>query len=48
MIVIGIIGILAAALFPTITQYVDRAKDASKISNVKTLANAIEARAVDK
>jgi type II secretory pathway pseudopilin PulG len=48
MIVIVIVGILAAALFPSINQYVIRAKDASKISHIKILSNAIEARYIDK
>jgi type II secretory pathway pseudopilin PulG len=48
MIVIAIIGILAAVLFPSVNQYIVRAKDTSKIVHIKILSNAIEARYIDK
>jgi prepilin-type N-terminal cleavage/methylation domain-containing protein len=43
MIVIAIIGILAAALFPSLTSYLKRSRDAARASNLKDISNAIGA-----
>ncbi len=43
MIVIAIIGILAAALFPSLTSYLKRSRDAARASNLKDMTNAIGA-----
>ncbi len=37
MIVIAIIGILAAALFPSITQYIERGRDASRTAHLRDI-----------
>lgn len=42
MIVIAIVGILATALFPYLSQYQDRARDSEKRSNAETLALALQ------
>ena len=41
MIVIAIIGILAAALFPSMTGYLKRSRDAARTSNMKDIATAM-------
>jgi type II secretory pathway pseudopilin PulG len=41
MIVIAIIGVLAAALFPALTGYLSRARDTVKISEIKELHTAL-------
>lgn len=41
MIVIAIIGILAAALFPAITNYIWRWRDASRVANLKDIGLAL-------
>ena len=41
MIVIAIIGILAAALFPAIENYLGRGRDASRVANLKDIALAL-------
>ena len=41
MIVIAIIGILAAALFPAITNYIGRGRDAARIAGLNDLAKAL-------
>ena len=38
MIVLALIGIIAAALFPTITSYINRGRDVTRISDIKTLS----------
>lgn len=43
MIVIAIIGILAAALFPSLTSYLRRSRDAARISHIKDISNAVGA-----
>jgi type IV pilus assembly protein PilE len=43
MIVIAIIGILAAALFPSLTAYLKRSRDAGRSANLNTIATAIGA-----
>ncbi len=43
MIVIAIIGILAAALFPSITQYIERGRDASRTAHLRDIWNALGA-----
>lgn len=43
MIVIAIIGILAAALFPSLTSYLKRSRDAGRSANLNTIATAIGA-----
>ncbi len=43
MIVIAIIGILAAALFPSLTTYLKRSRDAARASNLKDISNAVGA-----
>ncbi len=40
MIVIAIIGILAVALFPSLTNYIQRGRDAARTSHLKDIANA--------
>ena len=40
MIVIAIIGILAAALFPSMTAYLKRSRDAARVAGTKDLATA--------
>jgi type II secretory pathway pseudopilin PulG len=42
MIVIAIIGILAAAIFPTVSGYMDRAKDTKKMTNLHDIEQAIQ------
>ena len=41
MIVIAIIGILAASLFPSLTNYLERSRDAARIANIKDASTAI-------
>ena len=41
MIVIAIIGILAAALFPSLTAYLKRSRDAARIAHLKDVTTAI-------
>jgi type II secretory pathway pseudopilin PulG len=48
MIVIGIIGILAAALFPSLSSYLSRGRDTAKISEIKQLNTAIILYKADK
>ena len=48
MIVIAIIGILAAALFPSMTAYLKRSRDAARISGTKDIATAVGAFFSDK
>ena len=48
MIVIAIIGILAAALFPSLTSYLKRGRDTARASGVKEISTAIAAYQVDK
>lgn len=48
MIVIAIIGILAAALFPSLTSYLKRGRDTARSSGVKEISTAIAAYQVDK
>ena len=48
MIVIAIIGILAAALFPSLTAYLKRSRDAGRSANLNTIATAIGAFYSDK
>jgi type IV pilus assembly protein PilE len=43
MIVIAIIGILAAALFPSMTNYLKRSRDAARASNLKDISTALGA-----
>ena len=43
MIVIAIIGILAAALFPSMTGYLKRSRDAARTSHLKDIATAFGA-----
>ena len=43
MIVIAIIGILAAALFPSLTSYLKRSRDAARAANLKDISNAVGA-----
>lgn len=43
MIVIAIIGILAAALFPSMTNYLKRSRDAARTSNLKDISTAVGA-----
>lgn len=47
MIVIAIIGILAAALFPSLTGYLKRSRDAARTSNMKDIATAMWAYYAD-
>jgi prepilin-type N-terminal cleavage/methylation domain-containing protein len=48
MIVIAIIGILAAALFPSLTSYLARGRDTSRVSAIKEISTGIAAYNVDK
>jgi type IV pilus assembly protein PilE len=48
MIVIAIIGILAAALFPSLTAYLKRSRDAGRSANMNTIATAVGAFYSDK
>jgi prepilin-type N-terminal cleavage/methylation domain-containing protein len=48
MIVIAIIGILAAALFPSLTAYLKRSRDAGRSANLNTISTAIGAYYSDK
>lgn len=48
MIVIAIIGILAAALFPSMTGYLKRSRDTARISNMKDISTALGAYYADK
>jgi len=48
MIVIAIIGILAAALFPSMTNYLKRSRDAARSANLKDIGNAMGAYYADK
>ena len=47
MIVIAIIGILAAALFPSLTAYLARGRDTSRASGLKEISTAVAAYQVD-
>lgn len=47
MIVIAIIGILAAALFPSLTSYLARGRDTSRASGLKEISTAVAAYMVD-
>jgi type II secretory pathway pseudopilin PulG len=48
MVVIAVIGILAASLFPVTIQYLSRARDTGKVSELNQLQTAIEAHYTDK
>jgi prepilin-type N-terminal cleavage/methylation domain-containing protein len=48
MIVIAIIGILAAALFPSMTAYLKRSRDAARTANIKDITTALGAVYSDK
>ena len=48
MIVIAIIGILAAALFPSMTAYLKRSRDAARISGTKDISTAVGAFFTDR
>ena len=48
MIVIAIIGILAAALFPSLTSYLARGRDTSRAAGIKEISTAVAAYNVDK
>ena len=48
MIVIAIIGILAAALFPSMTNYLKRSRDAARASGLKDISTALGAFYSDK
>lgn len=41
MIVIAIIGVLAASLFPALTGYLSRARDTKKVAELKELHTAL-------
>jgi prepilin-type N-terminal cleavage/methylation domain-containing protein len=47
MIVIAIIGILAAALFPSLTAYLKRSRDAGRSANLNTISTAVGAHYSD-
>ena len=48
MIVIAIIGILAAALFPSLTSYLARGRDTSRAAGLKEISTGLAAYNVDK
>jgi prepilin-type N-terminal cleavage/methylation domain-containing protein len=47
MIVIAIIGILAAALFPSMTGYLKRSRDTARASHMKDVSTALGAYYAD-
>jgi Tfp pilus assembly protein PilE len=47
MIVIAITGILAAALFPSMTQYLKRSRDAARIADIQSIQTALSAHHID-
>lgn len=47
MIVIAIIGILAAALFPSLTAYLARGRDTSRAAGIKDISTAVAAYTID-
>lgn len=47
MIVIAIIGILAAALFPSLTSYLARGRDSTRLSSVAEISKSILAFSLD-
>ncbi len=47
MIVIAIIGILAAALFPSLTSYLARGRDTSRAAGIKEISTAVAAFTID-
>ena len=48
MIVIAIIGILAAALFPSLTAYLARGRDTSRTAGIKEINTALAGYQLDK
>lgn len=48
MIVISIIWILGAALFPSMTWYIRRSRDATRVADMRKISNAIDAYYTDK
>jgi type IV pilus assembly protein PilE len=48
MIVIAIIGVLAAALFPSMTSYLKRSRDAARTAGTKDISTAVGAYYSDK
>ncbi len=48
MIVIAIIGILAAALFPSMTNYLKRSRDAARSAHLKDISTAVGAYYADR
>jgi prepilin-type N-terminal cleavage/methylation domain-containing protein len=48
MIVIAIIGILAAALFPSLTSYLARGRDTSRVAAVKEIVSAVTIFSLEK
>ena len=48
MIVIAIIGILAAALFPSLTSYLARGRDSTRLSSVTEISKSILAFSLDR
>lgn len=48
MIVIAMIGILAAALFPNMTEYLKRARDTARVSDLHNIATGIAMYEIDK
>jgi prepilin-type N-terminal cleavage/methylation domain-containing protein len=47
MVVIAIIGVLSASLFPALTGYLSRARDTKKISEMRQLHTALLAYKTD-
>lgn len=43
MIVIAIVGILAVSLFPSLTAYLRRGRDAARMANIKDASSAVSA-----
>jgi Tfp pilus assembly protein PilE len=48
MIVIAIIGILAAVMFPSVSNYFMRARDVQRIGDLRAIKQALEAYYIDK
>lgn len=47
MIVMAIIGILAASLYPSLGGYISRARDAQRLSDMHTISSSIQLYSVD-
>ncbi len=48
MVTIGVIGILSSALFPSLTSYLSRWRDTSRVAWIKEITTALAAYGIDK